>query len=236
MIHINARESFGIFVQIEGLSNMRLKLVMITGIDGSGKTTISKLLVKHLRLRRYRVNYVWIKSLHSMAYLIYRLFRNITNEKFILNPNRIIVPRFDPTDYKGFSKLWLSLEFFSVLPWILLKVYLPIFLGFVVVADRYVIDTIVTLSVRVRELYFVNSFIGRLLLRMIPKETIIIHLDVDLDIVLRRRYDIEYTLREIENQILLYRKLAKRVGAYNINTAKLSIEETLGLVLGKLSL
>lgn len=214
---------------------MRPKLVIVTGIDGSGKTTIAKLLVKQLRLRRYRVSYVWIKSLHSIIYIIYHFFKNITKEKLILNPNRIVIPRFEPTDYKGLSKLWLFLEFVSVLPWILLKVYLPIFLGFVVVADRYVIDTIVTLSMRVKELYFVNSFIGRLLLRMIPKETIIIHLDVGLDIVLRRRYNIEYTLREIENQIMLYRKLAKRVGAYNINTAKLSIEETLGLVLDKLA-
>ena len=215
---------------------MHPKLVMVTGIDGSGKSTLTKLLVKQLKMRNYRVSYVWIKSLHSFVFLVNSFLKTVTLEKPVLNPHGVIISRFEPTDYRALNRLWVFLEFISVLPWISLRVYLPIIFGFIVVADRYVIDTIVTISIRIKELNFANSFFGRLLLKMIPKETIIIHLDVDLCTVLRRRHDIEYTLEEIENQIMLYRKLAKRLNAYNMNTAKLSIEESLDLVCDKLDL
>jgi len=71
----------------------------------------------------------------------------------------------------------------------------------------------------------VESFLGKLLLRMIPKEAAVIYLDVDLHTVLKRRHDIEYTADEIQGQIVLYRLLAEKMGAYLIDTTMLSIED-----------
>lgn len=211
-------------------------LVVITGVDGSGKTTIAKLLTEHLKTRGCMVRQVWIKSLHTLAYLISMFFQLVKRGHFIKNPNKIVITRFQSTDYKFLSKVWPFIEFVSVLPWILLKVYFPVFFGFIIIADRYVTDTVVMISTSVKDEAFVDSFLGRLLLKMIPKGTIIIHLDIDLDTVLRRRLDIEYTIPEIENQIMLYRTLADKVGAYTINTAKLGVEETIEEILEKLPL
>ena len=52
----------------------RPRLIVITGIDGSGKTTIARLLTKQLRSEDIKTRYVWIKSLHTLAYLLSRVF------------------------------------------------------------------------------------------------------------------------------------------------------------------
>ena len=200
-------------------------VIVITGIDGSGKTTIANLLVKHLRSKGCKTKYVWIKSLHTLAYLISRIFESQGWHRLVKNPNKIVVSRFELPRSKSAEKIWPTIEFISVLPWIILKVNLAIFFGFTIVADRYIIDTIVSIAMRTRNSFFVESFLGKLLLRMIPKETVILYLDADLRTVSKRRPDIEYTTDEIISQISLYRLLAEKMGAYFIDTTMSSIED-----------
>jgi len=121
-----------------------------------GKTTIANLLVKHLRSKGCKTKYVWIKSLHTLAYLI---------------------------------------------------------------------DTIVSIAMRAKNSLFVKSFLGKLLLRMIPKEAVIIYLDVDLRTLSKRRPDIEYTADEVQYQIALYRLLAEKMREYFIDTTMSSIKD-----------
>ena len=212
------------------------KFIVLTGVDGSGKTTIAKLLIEQLRSKGCRPVYVWIKSLHSVVYLISRIFEYFGLVKTILNPNGIAVRRVEPTGLGSFRRLWPFLEFISVLPWVILKVYLPLFLSFTVVADRYTIDTVVTVAIRVGNLNFPRSFLGRLMLKMIPKGNVIIQLDVDVDTLLKRRYDVEYTLQEIKDQRALYKSLAKGLHTYTLDTTILPASETLRKIINELSL
>ena len=202
------------------------QLIVITGFDGSGKTTMAKLLVRSLKLEGYRTKYVWIKSLHTLAYLISLLFKNLGRFRQVRNPKELIVSRFElPSDTTS-NKIWTYIEILSVLPWVILKVHLPILFGFTIVSDRYLIDTVVSISMRVRDLHFVNSFPARLLLTMIPQKACIIHLDVELCAVLMRKPDIEYTCDEIKCQIALFKNLAKMMDAHTINTTQVGISET----------
>ena len=145
------------------------RLIVITGFDGSGKTTIAKLLVKSLKSKGYRTKYVWIKSLHTLAYLISRIFESQGWHRLVKNPNEIVVSRFELPRSRLAEKIWPTIEFISVLPWIIFKVNLAILFGFTIVADRYIIDTIVSIAMRAQNSFFVESFLGKLLLRMIPK-------------------------------------------------------------------
>ena len=199
--------------------------INITGIDGSGKTTMARLLTKQLRSEDAKTRYVWIKSLHTLAYFISRIFESRGWHRLVKNPNNTIVFRFELPNSKSAEKIWQIIEFISVLPWIIVKVNLAIFFGFTVVADRYTLDTIVSVAMRTRSPSFVASFLGKLLLKMMPKDAVIIYLDVDLHTILKRRHDIEYTADEIQGQIALYRLLAKKVGAYFIDTTMLSVED-----------
>lgn len=199
--------------------------INITGIDGSGKTTMARFLTKHLRSEDVKTRYVWIKSLHTLAYFISRIFESRGWRRLVKNPNNTIVFRFELPNSRSAEKFWQIIEFISVLPWIIVKVNLAIFFGFTVVSDRYTIDSIISIAMRTRSPSFVESFLGKLLLRMIPKEAAVIYLDVDLHTVLKRRHDIEYTADEIQGQIVLYRLLAEKMGAYFIDTRMLSIED-----------
>lgn len=214
----------------------RCRLFIITGIDGSGKTTLATILVRYFKSRGYRTRYVWIKSLHTLAFLIAGLFKFVGRYRRLQNPNNIAISRFEPSEYASVSRVWPFIEFISVLPWVILKVNLAKLLGFVVVTDRYLIDNIVSVSIRSKDLLFADSFLGRLLLRMIPNSAAIIHLDVDMDTVLRRRSDIEYTTEEIRHQITLYRQLAEKMKACTVNTTMLNIKETKAVIFDKLNL
>jgi thymidylate kinase len=212
------------------------KIIVLTGIDGSGKTTIANRLLKYLRHKGKKTCYVWIKSLHSLAYIISVVFERTYLSKTLINPNGITIKRFDPTALKPLHKLWPYIEFISVIPWIIFKVYLPIFFGFVVIADRYVIDTVATISIRIKEINFFQTFLGRLLLKMIPKGAMLVMLDIEASSVSKRRFDVEYTCNEIKSQTALYRKLSKMLGALVIDVEKLDADDVQSLLINRLQL
>ena len=236
MININLHAYLKQLRKQREMHKIKLPMVIVTGIDGSGKSTIVRLLAEHLRNEGYQPKQIWIKSLHTLASLISILLTLYRKKNLFKNPNEIAVSRFRPSDYGSMSKIWPLIESISVIPVILLEVFLLIFFGFTIIADRYVIDTIVMISTNTKNVNFYNSFLGRILFRMIPKGTITIYLDVDLDTVLRRRPDIEYTLKEIETQLMLYRRLAGMVGAYVIDTSASDLHVTMKEIFEKLPL
>ena len=61
-------------------------IIVITGVDGAGKSTIARLLKRELLLRGYNVRVVWVKSLHTLAYLIYFLFSKVKGKEYVKNP------------------------------------------------------------------------------------------------------------------------------------------------------
>ena len=214
----------------------RIRFIVFTGVDGSGKTTLAKLLVNHLKSEDHRVLYVWIKSLHLLAFYISRIFETFNRFEIIVNPKDVVVRRFNVKGLGSFRVAWPFIEFISVLPWVILKVYLPIFFGYMVVADRYLIDTIVTVSTRTGNLDLLTSLFGRLLLRLIPKGTVIIHLNADLKTLLKRREDVEYTYEELQEQISFYKILAKKCNAYELDTTETSSSENLEKIVKRLGL
>jgi len=50
-------------------------MITLTGIDGSGKTVIARAIATLLLKRKLKVKVLWIKSLHTLAYLTYCFFK-----------------------------------------------------------------------------------------------------------------------------------------------------------------
>lgn len=202
------------------------RCIAISGVDGSGKTTLANWLVKYLRSKGYKTKYVWIKSRHTLAYFISQILMSLGWHRTFRNPNGIVVFRFEVYEGMFARKIWPIIEFVSVLPLILFKVKLPLLLGYKIVFDRYTIDTTVSIALSTRNMSFMDSFLGRLLLKMMPQECAVILLDTDLPIVLKRRRDVEYSLDEIKNEMTLYKVLARKTKALPLNTTTMTIEQT----------
>ena len=207
------------------------KLIVFTGIDGSGKTTIARSSVAFLRAKGYKTRYVWIKSLHTLAYVISVFFVILKGHQVIINPNKIPIRRFDPSYYANLKCCWALIELISIVPLFIVNVLLPSIFGYIVVLDRCPIDTIVTVSTRIKNPMFANGLTGKLMLSLLPKESIMFHFDANLATILKRRPEIEYSKDEIFFQMYLYRSLTGRRGAMSINTAKTSRDEVFDQIL-----
>jgi len=187
-------------------------IVAVTGVDGSGKTTVARLAAHYLASRGVPVRVVWVKSLHTLAYLVYRLFRAAWGVEHVVNPRGIVVEHYVTRYMARMRGLWGLIEYLSLLPH-LLKVWLLSSLGFAVICDRFIPDFLATVSLRVGdELWWARSLIGRHLLALQGRQRCAL-LDAEPRVVLARRPDAEYTRGELAKLIAIYRAVARQVGA-----------------------
>jgi len=187
-------------------------ILVLTGVDGSGKTTIAKELTKRLTARGYKVRLVWVKSLHTLAFLIYIFYRRIWGTEYIINPTRRIVEHYCTEWMKKLKALWAFIEFISVTPWIII-VYLYNLMGYLVICDRFLIDFLTTVALRIKDaLWPWKSIIGKLIMK-IQSRIPTIHLRISLPTLLSRKPNIEYTLNELPYLITLYHLIAKYTNA-----------------------
>jgi thymidylate kinase len=224
-------------------------MVHFFGPDGAGKTTQVNILVAFLSRRKIPVRKIWVRSPHTMAFLLWRLFAKIGFYRTVVNPfgppGRL--PAVDRNCV--LRRFWSAAEFLSVLPLIARVNYLG--RKNTLVAERYLVDTVTTVAYFLNDLDFINSWTSRLLLRFIPKDTAFVFLDTDYATIYGRRaglYDQEYLKKNrkeygatptcpveprsfIDFQRKAYRTLAKSFDPLTIDTSKHSIEDTTNIIL-----
>jgi hypothetical protein len=85
---------------------------------------------------------------------------------------------------------------------------------------------VVSIAYAINDDKFDASLIAKLLLRFIPKNSILIHLDSDYEIVKKRRQNLTDPEDFFQFQRRMYDKLSARLGAIKINTCEQDIEKT----------
>lgn len=195
------------------------RLIYFFGVDGVGKTTHAALLDQYIACSGQRTTRATVKQHHTFAFVLLTLFRMMG-----LIDRRGFYHGFGDEFSSKIRPIWRWLELLSIIPPIVLRVYLPMILGYVVICDRFVIDTAVSVSYFLRER---SERLVYILLSLIPKRSTLILLDADPLVIMRRRSDEPITVELVRFSRSMYRELSRRVTCevLALNTTDLSTSE-----------
>lgn len=198
-------------------------MICLFGVDGVGKTTHAEKILKKYKDNNYIVKYRWFRFHHfiSMLILAYgRLFGLTIYE----NIDGELIGRHEFYRSKVISFLYPWFLFIDTIPHFFFKIYLPLRSGEIVICDRFVYDTLVDIMVDIENFNLYNKLVGRLFIRLIPKKSKFILIDLDEDLIRSRRKDLinepSLTLRR-----KLYQNIAEKFGIPIVNNDS-NIEET----------
>lgn len=208
-----------------------LKVIIFFGSDGTGKTTQANFLMRQLRLNGFKVSRAWIRGRHSVAFYLSQILLKLGYKGYFVAPYAPGGKILDTRTLHG-KWFWSFVEFLSVVPLIIRRMYLPLYTGRRVVAERYVVDTVVY-----NRFYIGTCFdtYARILLRMIPSDSLLIHLDAPKSVVLSRRADDLVSEEFINYQLVSYRQFASKLHALSIDTSKTDIQSVSDQILRKVN-
>ena len=214
------------------MKSLRCKMIYLFGSDGTGKTTHADLTALYLRKRGYRTWRTSIKQHHTFAYLLLKLLSSG-------NPSRHVL------SYYGFSdelkrKIrtpWKILELVSLFPALFHRVLLPQLLGYIVVCDRYVLDTLVTLSYFLDDQRLLSGICAKLLALMIQKNAVLFYMNADAGTILQRKRDEPLTLELIEYYKWAYQALVNqlKLKTITIDTSIARVEDVQNIILQRVA-
>jgi len=205
------------------------QLIVFFGPDGSGKTTQARLLASYFQQQDFKVRLVWIRAHHSLASILSKILVSFGYYRIIFSQEKSY-KLFDVKLLPRLKRFWGFIEFISVLPWILVKVKLPLLLGYVVIADRYVVDTIVSVAYFLGGYGFLSGYAAKILLSMVSG-AFLIHLDAETDVIIERRKDEKLDSDFIRFQRRFYPLFATLLGVLSVNTSNKSVMDTFKTIL-----
>ena len=204
---------------------MYSNLICLFGPDGVGKSTHTEILCYNLIKENEKVKKVWIRGPHTFSFILSRVLLRSGRFRSYSNPYGR-VKKVIRVKGKTLKDLWAFIEFISVIPIILVKVSIPLKLGFTIIADRYVLDSIVSIAYNVEDKTFIFGRLARILLRQIPSGSILIHLDCEYETLCHRRGRLVEPYQFISFQKECYRLLGDQITSHYIDTSNKSIEQT----------
>jgi len=200
-------------------------LLCLFGVDGSGKTTFARYVAKYLHIRGFYVVIAWMRGTHTIASVLARILACSSVFRGPCNPYyKICIP-------PKMKRLWLWIEFISILPVILLRFAVPKLLGRVVVAERSLIDFLAWLIVTLRWSRIIGGFIGRSIVSLqlsLCDGVIYVRADLDTLLARRRGYPEEHL---IPIQLRIYDAIAKALQAPCIDTSRKTVSESIREIL-----
>ena len=199
------------------------------GADGAGKTTQGEMLARHMKREGIDNKLVRIRSGRTFASILYRLFKKLGSNLVELGGDGRVI-RITIIRNNVHQQIWCLIELLSMIPWLVRGVFIPLRIGKVVIAERYMIDAIATIAYLVNDPLWSKSFLARLLLRFIPRNSVLICLDASYAVIAERKGSFVDPKQYIEFQRKTYLAFAKTMGAYTIDTSTTSPVETHNLI------
>jgi hypothetical protein len=200
----------------------RPRFIHVTGADGTGKSTQARLLIDHLRSRGIQCRHLWLRFpfFFSLPLLLYARWRGYSWYEVDGGVRH---------GYWDFRNSW-GLRVF--LPWVLFvdaalaalrRVYIPLWLGSTLVCERFVWDMLVDLAVAFDDGDIHSRLPGRLYMHLLPRDTVVILLDLDAGTIRGRRADLQAD-RRLEARLQAFRSMAF-IYSIPVLSSRISIEE-----------
>jgi len=189
-------------------------LVLFTGPDGAGKTTMALMLKKYLERKGYKVKVVRIRGTHTFAYILMLFLRDVLNLRGTdLHYYNVRIPR-------KLVPLWIYIEFISLIP-LIFGYYYVLRVMYFVISERSIIDVLVWLISGIEGGFSSLKSSGiKLYLALIGKYSRrTIYMTADLRTLRNRKPDEEFL---IYSMLSYYNVLAKVFLLKTINTASSS--------------
>ena len=216
-------------------------IIVFAGTVGSGKSTQMKLLGSELHKRGLNVKTTFIQTNHIFAYLLLLLLaRILARGRRDVYPIGALIEE-KPLIFKKLFKLWLTIDLFSIVLKLLLRVFLPVKMGYVMLVEGYIPATIsdyIYISQAVGLPLKTSSFAVNFMLRFLHAggPTQVIFLDANAK-TLKSRWSRRRSFNEKSDYLSMQRStflsLSKKLSCRRllyINTSKQTIEETHRLI------
>lgn len=221
------------------------RVIAFFGPDGAGKSTQAILMVDYLKSKGFKVKRAWVRSVHTFAYLLWMLFYKLNlyrgDSRIPVRMRfRFAVSYLNESSYGAVTPItmsppilkgsisrfvWSVIEILSIIPVVILQVYLPLLLNRVVVAERFVVDSVASIAYFLNDEDFAGSWRAKFLLRLVPRDTVFVFVDANYEEILARRDELAGSREYTDFHRRLYRRLAREVGAFRVDTSRNSIRE-----------
>jgi thymidylate kinase len=169
------------------------KLIVLSGLDGSGKSTQTALLAEHLRTEGIPATEVWNRWKPALSAVFIRLAKRYLKAREILKDG----------DYRGFTdakkremrsnwrrSLWQLLVWGEYAVQARMRLFAHGAKGTTVLCDRYVYDTLIDIAVNFSVAPAdLENLMDHRLLSLFPKPAVVIFIDIDPETGAERKSD-----------------------------------------------
>lgn len=182
------------------------KAIYISGPDGSGKTTLAKLMYMYLS-KHGSVRVHWVRGSHLAASLLLRFMSRFSVFRGYCNPYyQVCIP-------VKLRPLWIHIEFWSFIPYIILRnIFYRLYRY--IIGDRCELDFIIWIILTLGYPSIITCVYGRFLLGLsLKKLTIYTYADIDT-LTKRTGMPREFLVKEY----VVYEILSKYYTRVKVNT------------------
>ena len=191
-------------------------LIVMTGIDGSGKTTQAHMLVETLRNAGLEVSYVWTRWEQVLVRPLTTIWKNRLKKDTGYADGRAIKNK--PKKQKLLGNpflrwLWLSAFFIDYGLQILVKVRFKMIRGCLIVSDRMFYDSVIDQAVNLgnNKDWLLDNLDSVWVKAIFPKPGMVLYIDCPSEVAFARKDDapdIEY----LSDRRTLYKHMAEKYG------------------------
>jgi thymidylate kinase len=191
-------------------------LICFIGIDGSGKTTQAKLLLKWLAAKGIKSIYVWsrgeVRLIRSLLLFMGRKALGTSAKKIAADNQSYREYQSRKSRFMGNSvvrALWSAMTYVEHLIQINLDIRRNMQDGCVIVCDRYLWDSTVDLAVlNNKDPEWLTNGLNRFMWKCVPQPTITFFIDIPPEEAMKRKNDIP-SYEYVRKRAVLYHYFAK---------------------------